>query len=152
MTAFQQAGEVVKDFYYAPDNDVAGVFFPDELPLPDEENDVSPFTHEQLEMGKDLRTINDLIGNYTFPFPTPNEPFQRGSSRTRRFNTPTIGTVGVNLGNIGSRYMRDGYNENEVIDLITEMLSHEYGHSAIHDIPLSRDANENVATFIGRGV
>jgi len=151
MTAFERAWTLLKDFYYAPDNPNAGVFFPDELPLPDEEIDVSPFAPDQLEMGKDLRTINDFVENYTFPFPTPNEPFQRGSSRTRRFNTPTTGTVAVNLGDIGSRYMRDGYNENEIIDLITEILSHEYGHSAIHDLPLSREANENVATFIGRG-
>ena len=38
-----------------------------------------------------------------------------------------------------------------IIDLITEILSHEHGHSVIHNLPLSREENENVATFIGEG-
>ena len=101
-------------------------------------------------MGKNLKMINMIDENYTYPFPTPKEPFQRGSSKIKQPNTPT-GTVGVNLGDIGSRHMREGFDENKIIDSINEILSHEHGHSAIHNLPLSRDEDENVATFIGEG-
>ena len=148
--SFEDAWSVVKDFYFAPDNPNGGVFFPDELPFPDEEIDVSPFASDQLKMGKNLKMINMIDENYTYPFPTPKEPFQRGSSKIKRPNTPT-GTVGVNLGDIGSRHMREGFDENKIIDSINEILSHEHGHSAIHNLPLSRDEDENVATFIGEG-
>jgi len=148
--AFQLGWSVVKDFYFAPDSANGGVFFPDELPLPDKEIDVSPFAPDQLKMGKNLKMINMFDENYTFPFPTPNEPFQRGGSQINRPNTPT-GTVGVNLGDVSSRHMRNEYDENKIINLITEILSHEHGHSVIHNLPLSREENENVATFIGEG-
>lgn len=146
--AFQCAWAIVKDFYFAPDSERKGAFHPEQSPPPRADYDVSPFASDQLEMGKDLKTIHEFDENYTYPFPTPTEAFQRGSSRLRRFNTPT-GTVGVNLGRIGSMDMRNGYDENRIIDLITEILSHEYGHSTIHDFPLSGDENENVAHFIG---
>ena len=104
--AFERGWSVVKDFYFAPDNPNGGVFFPDELPLPDKEIDVSPFAPDQLNMGKNLKMINMFDENYTFPFSTPDEPFQRGGSQISRPNTPT-GTVGVNLGDIAQEVLTE---------------------------------------------
>ena len=126
MTAFDQAWDFAKDFFFAPPSVMYGMYETPGHPhnFLDDESFLR-YAKSRAGLGEPQGFNENRKRNW---MPTPTEPFQRGGSLIRPMNRPK-GTVGVNLAGV---YQDEGMDEKKLIERLASIMMHEDAHAATH--------------------